>query len=116
MSASCKNSGPWTRICVWIYTTWIYNFFFCIALYKWIVCPCQVNPQDLDPAFAYIQLTYVTPYFEEKELEDRTTDFERNNNIRRFMYETPFTKNGKARGEIEEQFKRRTILTSKCRC
>ncbi|KAJ8310085.1 hypothetical protein KUTeg_011950 [Tegillarca granosa] len=28
------------------------------------------------------------------------------------MYETPFTKSGKARGEIEEQCKRRTILTS----
>jgi hypothetical protein len=37
--------------------------------------------------------------------------FERNNNIRRFMYETPFTKTGKARGDIDEQFKRRTIIT-----
>ena len=72
----------------------------------------QVNQNDLDPKLAYIQVTYVTPFYDEKELEDRTTDFERNNNIKRFMYETPFTKNGKARGEIEEQYKRRTILIS----
>jgi len=55
----------------------------------------------------------VTPYFDEKELLDRQTDFERSNNIRRFMFETPFTKNGKTHGEIEEQCRRRTIITSK---
>ena len=72
----------------------------------------QVNPHDLDPGKVYIQVTYVTPYFDAKENEERQTDFERNNNLRRFMYETPFTKNGKPRGEVDEQFKRRTILTS----
>lgn len=61
---------------------------------------------------AYIQVTHVTPYFDEKELLDRQTDFERSNNIRRFMFETPFTKSGKAHGEIEEQWRRRTIITS----
>ena len=55
----------------------------------------------------------MTPYFKEKELQRRLTDFERNNNVNQFMYETPFTKNGKARGEIHEQFKRRTVLMSK---
>ena len=73
----------------------------------------QVNPAELDQKFAYIQVTHVTPYFEEKELQKRITEFERNNNIKRFMFETPFTKAGKARGEIHEQFKRRTILISK---
>lgn len=29
------------------------------------------------------------------------------------MFETPFTKNGTARGSVEEQWKRRTILRSK---
>jgi hypothetical protein len=57
-------------------------------------------------------VTHVTPYFDEKELIERQTDFERNNNIRRFMFETPFTKDGKARGEIENQWRRRTIITS----
>ena len=71
-----------------------------------------MNPHDLDPGKAYIQVTYVTPYFDAREAEERQTDFERNNNLRRFMYETPFTKNGKPRGEVNEQFKRRTILTS----
>ncbi|XP_070537723.1 dedicator of cytokinesis protein 9-like isoform X3 [Ptychodera flava] len=71
-----------------------------------------VNPRDLDPKFAYIQVTFVTPYFEEKELQDRTTDFEKNNNIRRFMFETPFTTSGKAHGNPDEQCKRRTVLTT----
>jgi len=61
---------------------------------------------------AYIQVTHVTPYFDEKELHERQTDFERSNNIRRFMFETPFTKSGKAHGGIEEQWRRRTIITS----
>lgn len=67
----------------------------------------------LDPKYGYIQVTYATPYFEEKELLERVTEYERNNTIRRFMFETPFTKEGHARGSIEEQYKRRTILVSK---
>lgn len=72
----------------------------------------KVNVQELDPKFAYIQVTYVTPYFDEKELAERQTHFERNNNINRFMFETPFTADGKAHGLIDEQQKRRTILTT----
>ncbi|KAL3847595.1 hypothetical protein ACJMK2_018498 [Sinanodonta woodiana] len=70
----------------------------------------QVDPASLDPKFAFIQVTYVTPYFREAELQKRVTEFERNNNINQFMFETPFTKVGKTRGEIHEQFKKRTIL------
>ncbi|XP_046338287.2 dedicator of cytokinesis protein 9-like isoform X11 [Haliotis rufescens] len=70
----------------------------------------KVNPAELDARFAHIQVTYVTPYFDEKELAERLTDYERNNNIRRFMFETPFTKDGKSHGNIDEQCKRRTIL------
>lgn len=73
----------------------------------------QVNPKDLDPKYAYIQVTYVTPFFEEKEIEDRKTDFEMHHNINRFVFETPFTLSGKKHGGVEEQCKRRTILTSK---
>lgn len=72
----------------------------------------KVDVHGLDPKYAYIQVTYVTPYFDQKELKDRQTEFEHNNNIRQFMYETPFTKDGKARGQIEEQYKRRTVLTT----
>lgn len=53
------------------------------------------------------------PYFDDEELEARPTSFERNNNIRRFIYETPFTVSGKAHGSLTEQCKRKTILTSK---
>ncbi|XP_044525383.1 dedicator of cytokinesis protein 10 [Gracilinanus agilis] len=72
----------------------------------------KVNPKDLDPKYAYIQVTYVTPYFEEKEVEDRKTDFEMHHNINRFVFETPFTLSGKKHGGVEEQCKRRTILTT----
>uniref|UniRef100_UPI00398F8684 dedicator of cytokinesis protein 10 n=1 Tax=Pristiophorus japonicus TaxID=55135 RepID=UPI00398F8684 len=72
----------------------------------------KVNPKDLDPKFAYIQVTYVTPYFDEKELIERRTDFERHHNIKRFVFETPFTLSGKKHGGVEEQCKRRTILTT----
>lgn len=71
----------------------------------------KVNPKDLDSKYAYIQVTHVVPYFEEKELQERKTEFERNHNIRRFMFEMPFTQLGKRRGGVEEQCKRRTILT-----
>uniref|UniRef100_A0A8C3USM4 Dedicator of cytokinesis 10 n=1 Tax=Catharus ustulatus TaxID=91951 RepID=A0A8C3USM4_CATUS len=72
----------------------------------------KVNPKDLDPKYAYIQVTYVTPFFEEKEAEDRKTDFEMHHNINRFVFETPFTLSGKKHGGVEEQCKRRTILTT----
>ncbi|XP_043926200.1 dedicator of cytokinesis protein 10 isoform X3 [Protopterus annectens] len=72
----------------------------------------KVNPKDLDPKFAYIQVTYVMPYFDEKELQERVTDFERHHNIKHFVFESPFTLSGKKHGGVEEQCKRRTILTT----
>ncbi|XP_046886677.1 dedicator of cytokinesis protein 9 isoform X2 [Hypomesus transpacificus] len=72
----------------------------------------RVNPKDLDSKYAYIQVTHVTPHLEDKELEDRKTDFEKSHNIRRFVFETPFTVSGKKQGGVEEQCKRRTVLTT----
>ncbi|KAJ8389777.1 hypothetical protein AAFF_G00114830 [Aldrovandia affinis] len=72
----------------------------------------KVNPKDLDSKYAYIQVTHVTPYLEEKELADRKTEFERSHNIRRFVFEAPFTVSGKKQGGVEEQCKRRTVLTT----
>ncbi|XP_073701495.1 dedicator of cytokinesis protein 9 isoform X2 [Garra rufa] len=72
----------------------------------------KINPKDLDSKYAYIQVTHVTPFLEEKELLERKTDFERSHNIRRFVFEMPFTISGKKQGGIEEQCKRRTILTT----
>uniref|UniRef100_A0A674K5L6 Dedicator of cytokinesis protein 7 n=1 Tax=Terrapene triunguis TaxID=2587831 RepID=A0A674K5L6_9SAUR len=73
------------------------------------------NPVDkckLDPNKAYIQITYVEPYFDTYEMKDRITYFDKNYNLRRFMYCTPFTLDGRAHGELHEQFKRKTILTT----
>lgn len=72
-----------------------------------------VDVTELDAKMAYIQVTHVTPYFEKNELEIRPTEFEQNHDVSCFMFETPFTKEGKARGSPEEQWKRRSILTSK---
>ncbi|OBS59811.1 hypothetical protein A6R68_09060, partial [Neotoma lepida] len=58
------------------------------------------------------KVTHVTPFFDEKELQERKTEFERCHNIRRFMFEMPFTQTGKRQGGVEEQCKRRTILTA----
>ncbi|CAG2247018.1 DOCK6_7_8 [Mytilus edulis] len=61
---------------------------------------------------AYIQITYVEPYFDLYEKRNKTTYFEQNYNIKRFMYATPFTLDGRAHGELVEQYKRKTILTT----
>ncbi|XP_075905606.1 dedicator of cytokinesis protein 8 isoform X1 [Nelusetta ayraudi] len=71
-----------------------------------------VDRKQLDPNKAYIQITYVEPYFDDYEMKDRLTNFEKNFNLRRFMYTTPFTKSGRPRGELSEQYKRKTILTT----
>ncbi|XP_069942507.1 dedicator of cytokinesis protein 7 isoform X4 [Cherax quadricarinatus] len=61
---------------------------------------------------ACIQITYVEPYFDEYEYRDRVTSFEKNYNIKRFIFSTPFTPDGRAHGELHEQYKRKTILTT----
>uniref|UniRef100_A0A8C7Z0S3 Dedicator of cytokinesis 8 n=1 Tax=Oryzias sinensis TaxID=183150 RepID=A0A8C7Z0S3_9TELE len=71
-----------------------------------------VDRKQLKPNKAYIQITYVEPYFDDYEMKDRLTNFEKNFNLRRFMYTTPFTKSGRPRGELNEQYKRKTILTT----
>lgn len=94
-------------MCNYSYTYFIHN----VAIWCFFFHIFQVNPKDLDSKYAYIQVTHVVPYFEEKELQERKTDFERTHNIRRFMFEMPFTQAGKRQGGVEEQCKRRTVLT-----
>lgn len=95
----------------------------------------NVDVSKLDEEKAYIQITYVEPYFETYELRRRETHFERNFNIseweteekveggtrrvndlfsstERFIFATPFTRTGKAHGDLHEQWKRKTILTT----
>lgn len=45
-------------------------------------------------------------------MKDRVTYFEKNFNLRRFMYTTPFTLEGRPRGELQEQYRRNTVLTT----
>ncbi|KAM7416050.1 hypothetical protein PAMA_018225 [Pampus argenteus] len=71
-----------------------------------------VDKEQLNPDKAYIQITYVEPFFDDYEMKDRLTNFEKSFNLRRFMYTTPFTKSGRPRGELNEQYKRKTILTT----
>ncbi|CAF1065794.1 unnamed protein product [Didymodactylos carnosus] len=61
---------------------------------------------------AYIQVTYVEPYFDTSELQRRLTHFEKSYGLKRFMYATPFTMDGRAHGGLNEQYKRKTILTT----
>ena len=68
---------------------------------------------DLSPLLqAFVQITYVEPYFDTFEMKDRITYFDKNYNLRRFVYCTPFTLDGRAHGDLHEQFKRKTILTT----
>ncbi|CAM4682376.1 dedicator of cytokinesis protein 6 isoform X3 [Caretta caretta] len=73
------------------------------------------NPVDkakLDPNKAYIQLTYVEPFFDTYELKERVTYFEKNYGLCSFLFCTPFTLDGRAHGELHEQFKRKTLLST----
>ncbi|VDM18675.1 unnamed protein product [Hydatigera taeniaeformis] len=70
---------------------------------------------NLDESTAYLQITYVEPFFEEFELRKRKLESERNYGIKRFVMVTPFTQAGPAHGSISEQCKRKVILTtSRC--
>lgn len=81
----------------------------CISLAEWLT-----SSRLLTSSFpqAYIQITFVEPYFDEYEMKDRVTYFEKNFNLRRFMYTTPFTLEGRPRGELHEQHRRNTVLTT----
>ncbi|XP_036596667.1 dedicator of cytokinesis protein 6 [Trichosurus vulpecula] len=73
------------------------------------------NPVDkakLEPHKAYIQITYVEPYFDTYELKDRVTYFDKNYDLRTFLFCTPFTADGRAHGELREQHKRKTLLST----
>uniref|UniRef100_A0A183FKK0 DOCKER domain-containing protein n=1 Tax=Heligmosomoides polygyrus TaxID=6339 RepID=A0A183FKK0_HELPZ len=67
---------------------------------------------SLQASKAYLQITYLEPYFEKWERRRRPTYFERCHKIKRFMYATPFTRHGKAHGDLQDQYKRRTILST----
>jgi hypothetical protein len=77
----------------------------------------QVNPEDLQAGICYLQITSVDPVTEDEDLECRR---ERQSVksaatisarvFDRFLFDTPFTKNGRSQGGLEDQWKRRTVL------
>lgn len=72
----------------------------------------EVDEGKLSPNLAYVQITYVEPYFDDWELYERATDMERSFNVSRFCFSTPFTLDGKPHGEPAYQYMRRTVLTT----
>uniref|UniRef100_N1QRS9 Dedicator of cytokinesis protein 8 n=1 Tax=Aegilops tauschii TaxID=37682 RepID=N1QRS9_AEGTA len=77
----------------------------------------QVNADELQPGVCYLQITAVDPVMEDEDLESRrerifslSTGSVRARVFDRFLFDTPFTKNGKTQGGLEDQWKRRTVL------
>uniref|UniRef100_A0A1D1YUR9 Dedicator of cytokinesis protein 11 n=1 Tax=Anthurium amnicola TaxID=1678845 RepID=A0A1D1YUR9_9ARAE len=77
----------------------------------------QVNADELQPGICYLQITAVDPVMEDEDLGSRrerifslSTGSVRARVFNRFLFDTPFTKNGKTQGGLEDQWKRRTVL------
>ncbi|URE46978.1 Dedicator of cytokinesis [Musa troglodytarum] len=77
----------------------------------------QVNAEELQPDVCYLQITAVDPVMEDEDLGSRrerifslSTGSVRARVFDRFLFDTPFTKNGKTQGGLEDQWKRRTVL------
>ncbi|OUM59600.1 hypothetical protein PIROE2DRAFT_14800, partial [Piromyces sp. E2] len=60
----------------------------------------KVDISKLDPAINYIQITHVEPYFDDDENNIRQTYYERANGLNKFIFQTPYTKDGKAHGSV----------------
>ncbi|KAJ4832808.1 MAP kinase Spk1 [Turnera subulata] len=77
----------------------------------------QVKAEELQPGVCYLQITAVDPVLEDEDLGSRrerifslSTGTVRARVFDRFLFDTPFTKNGKTQGGLEDQWKRRTVL------
>lgn len=77
----------------------------------------QVNADELQTGVCYLQITSVDPVMEDEDLESRKERLAshlsasiRARVFDHFLFDTPFTKNGKTQGGLEDQWKRRTVL------
>ncbi|XP_040091727.1 dedicator of cytokinesis protein 11-like, partial [Oryx dammah] len=111
-SSHSVSNGTVPQLISEVLVAYLYPVFPSVLNKKQNFLSFQVNVKELDPKYAHIQVTYVKPYFNDKELTERKTEFERNHNINRFVFEAPYTLSGKKQGCIEEQCKRHTILTT----
>eukprot|EP00041_Stephanoeca_diplocostata_P039490 m.1632108 g.1632108 ORF g.1632108 m.1632108 type:complete len:2191 (-) comp25404_c0_seq3:4177-10749(-) len=66
--------------------------------------------KELPPRKLFLQLTFVEPCDTHLDENKRETPFEKHTRVRMFVFETPFTESGKARGDIASQRLRRTTL------
>ena len=64
-----------------------------------------VDVSTLKEDVLYIQITHVKPYRE-------GSQFDKNFKINNFMFSTPFTKNGKAHGGVDQQYLRKYLVTT----
>lgn len=74
----------------------------------------QVKADELQAEVCYLQITAVDPVMEDEDLgsrRERTFPLSvRARVFDRFLFDTPFTKNGKTQGGLEDQWKRRTVV------
>ncbi|KAK7860198.1 guanine nucleotide exchange factor spike 1 [Quercus suber] len=77
----------------------------------------QVKVDELQPGVCYLQITAVDAVMEDEDLGSRrerifslSTGSVRACVFDRFLFDTPFTKNGKTQGGLEDQWKRRSVL------
>lgn len=78
----------------------------------------QVRGDELQPGVCYLQITAVDPVMEDEDLgsrRERIFSLTAGGSMRarvfdRFLFDTPFTKNGKTQGGLEDQWKHRTVL------
>ncbi|XP_051152651.1 guanine nucleotide exchange factor SPIKE 1 isoform X2 [Andrographis paniculata] len=77
----------------------------------------QVKADELQPDVCYLQITAADPVMEDEDLGSRrerifslSTGSVHARVFDRFLFDTPFTKNGKTQGGLEDQWKRRTVL------
>lgn len=59
------------------------------------------DKSKLDQKRNYVMVVFVEPYFDAEELKERTTYFDKMNNVCKFSFEMPYTLGGGARGEVD---------------
>eukprot|EP01091_Cochliopodium_minus_P014114 TRINITY_DN4729_c0_g2_i1.p1 TRINITY_DN4729_c0_g2~~TRINITY_DN4729_c0_g2_i1.p1 ORF type:complete len:1936 (-),score=552.25 TRINITY_DN4729_c0_g2_i1:12-5237(-) len=74
----------------------------------------SIKRKELDDKKVYLQITALTPYFEQEELKTRNNHFKQSNVINKFYYQVPFNpKTGKVgQGETSELHMKKTIITT----
>ncbi|KAL9650827.1 hypothetical protein ABK040_001877 [Willaertia magna] len=86
---------------------------------KIIADSVQITDNMKEEEEAYVQITSIKPFYSREEvisysILNTDTYFNENVNINKFIFETPFTLGGKkSHGNITEQCKRKTIITTK---